>query len=114
MASFQLDLEIAVDRMGSRELFVEVAKSFVDALPGTEQKIAEAIDAGTWREARLLAHSLKSNCAAMGAEKLREKVYVLEKACAGEDETSAAALFPVIREELRILREKLLPLIQNP
>ena len=104
------DMEAALDRMGSWELYVDIARAFADALPDTETAIAAAMAQQAWPEARRLVHSLKSNCAAMGAEELRGRVYILEKACADGDECTATQLFPVLREELRELRAELLAL----
>ena len=104
------DMDAALDRMGSRELYVEIARSFAEVLPDTEAAIAAAMESKAWPESRRLVHSLKSNCAAMGAENLRESVYTLEKACAVGDEKVAVALFAGIRPQLRVLREELLAL----
>lgn len=104
------DKDAAVDRMGSLDLYVEIARAFADALPETETTIAEALDRKAWAETRRLVHSLKSNCAAMGAERLREEVFTLEKACENGDEHVAVPLFASIRGNLRLLREELLTL----
>lgn len=104
------DIETAISRMGSRDLYVEIARSFAETLPATEKAIADALEQGAWPESRRLAHSLKSNCAAMGAEELRERVYSLEKACAEGDVNSAYSLFTPIRSDLRSLRDELLAL----
>ncbi len=104
------DMEAALDRMGSREIYLEIARAFALSLPGTESAIADAMGTDAWPEARRLVHSLKSNCAAMGAEELRQRVYSLEKACAEADAKTAAALFAPLRLDLRALREELLSL----
>ena len=110
MTRLLLDMEAALDRMGGRELYADIAHAFADSLPGTEAAIAEAMGKCAWPEARLLVHSLKSNCAAMGAEALRCRVHLLERACADADGTTAARIFPALREELRALRAELLAL----
>ena len=110
MASMLEDRDAALDRMGSRDLYIEIARVFADSLPETEAAIAAAMDRDAWQEARRLVHSLKSNCAAMGAEGLRCRVYILEKACANADVETAADLFDALRRELRALREELLEL----
>lgn len=104
------DMDAAVDRMGSIDLYVEIARSFAETLPGTEVAIAEAMQKRAWSESRRLVHSLKSNCASMGAERLREDVYTLEKACADADEATAIPLFESLRADLHALREELLAL----
>lgn len=110
MASLLHDMDAALDRMGSKELYTEIARVFADSLPQTETAIAAAMDRQAWPEARRLVQSLKSNCAAMGAEDLRGRVYTLEKACADADAETAVGLFGSLREELRALREELLAL----
>ena len=104
------DMETALDRMGSWDLYVDIGRAFADSLPGTEQAITEAMEKKSWSDARRLVHSLKSNCSAMGAEELRDRVYILEKACAAADEDAATALFSSLREELRELRGDLMAL----
>lgn len=104
------DMEAALDRMGSWELYVDISRIFADSLPDTEAAIADAMEKCAWPEARRLVHSLKGNCAAVGAEELRGRVYLLEKACADADAATAARLFPPLREELRALRAGLLAL----
>lgn len=104
------DMETALDRMGSWDLYIEIGHAFADSLPGTEAAIADAIRRGLWVEARRLAHSLKSNCAAVGAEELRNRAYTLEKACADADGVTAVSLFAVLREDFEELRKDLLAL----
>lgn len=104
------DIEAAIDRMGDRALYVEIARIFADALPETETAIAESIAGSAWEDSRRLVHSLKSNCAAMGAEELRLRICALEKACAEGDKDMAHSLFIALRNELRSLRAELLSL----
>ncbi|MCC8194971.1 MAG: Hpt domain-containing protein [Deltaproteobacteria bacterium] len=104
------DMEAALDRMGSWDLYVDIARAFADSLPETEASIAAALEKAAWSDARRLVHSLKSNCAAMGAEELRGQVYMLERACANADASAANSLFLVLRDELRALRQELLAL----
>ena len=110
MTSLLSDIDTAVDRMGSRSLYVEIARLFAESLPESEAAIADAMARGAWPDSRRLVHSLKSNCAAMGAEALREQAYSLEKACAEGDEALARSLFAPLREGLRSLRAELLNL----
>ena len=104
------DIDTAIDRMGSRDLYVEIARSFADALPETENAIADALKRCAWPESRRLVHSLKSNCAAMGAEELRQRVYTLEMACAEGNKDIAHSLFIPLRGDLHVLRDELLAL----
>lgn len=104
------DMEAALDRMGSWDLYAEIGHAFAESLPATETAIADAVGRGGWAEAHRLVHSLKGNCAAMGAEALRSQAYTLEKACADADGETAARLFTVLREEFEELRKDLLAL----
>lgn len=103
-------MDAAVDRMGSQELYVEIARVFARSLPETEKAIAEAMGKSALAEARRLAHSMKSNCATMGAECLRSRISTFEKACAAGDEAEANKLFPSLCDGLHALREELLAL----
>lgn len=104
------DMETALDRVGDMELYTEIVRVFAQSLPETEKALTEAMEKNAWAEARRLAHSLKNNCAAVGAGELRDRVNSLEKACASADEAEARRLFPPLREDLRALREELLAL----
>lgn len=103
-------MDAAVDRMGSLELYTEIAHVFAQSLPETEKALTEAVEKSAWTEARRLAHSMKSNCATIGAECLRSRISTFEKACAAGDEAEANKLFPSLRDDLRALREELLAL----
>lgn len=104
------DMDVALDRMGSWDLYADIGHAFAEAIPETEAAIADAIKRKMWHEARRMAHSLKSNCSAMGAEELRDRVHILEKACADGNEANAVSLFAGLREDLRQLREELMAL----
>lgn len=105
-----IDLDGAIDRMGSRDLYCVIARSFTASIPETLRGIEAALAAKNWPEAHRLVHSLKSNCAAVGAEELRERAYFLEKACAEGDAPLTAEIYPPLREEVLILGETLLSL----
>lgn len=110
MTNIRLDQEGAVERMGDRELYIAIAHSFAEMMPETLGEIDSMITAKNWPEARRLVHSLKGNCAAMGADETRERVYALEKACAESNEPLVAQLYPTLCEELSELRAALLSL----
>ena len=98
----------AVERLGSVTFYNSIAATFAEALPVTEKAIAEAMNRQEWDEARRLVHSLKSNCATMGADGVREAVYSLEKACASRDLEAVPELFASVCAALSRLREELL------
>lgn len=110
MNSIRIDQDGAVERMGDRELYLAIAHSFAEMMPETLGEIDSVISAKNWPEARRLVHSLKGNCAAMGADETRERVYALEKACAEADEALVGTLYPALCKELQLLREALLAL----
>lgn len=110
MSDLLQNKEAAIERMGDKALYVDIARLFAYALPETETAIAEALEQKAWADARRLVHSLKSNCASVGAEGLREEVYCLEKACLEADEAKAGELFAALRDDLQTLREELFAL----
>lgn len=110
MTTITIDQDGAVERMGDRGLYIAVAHSFAEMMPEIIGEIDSAIAAKNWPEARRLTHSLKGNCAAMGADETCERVYALERACNGAEEALVAELYPAFLEELAALRETLLSL----
>lgn len=110
MSLIELDLSSAIERMGDKKLFLEIAYSFSVLLPEIQDDIAAALAAGSMQEARRLVHSLKSNCASMGAEKLRAEVYTLEQACNAGDKEGATLLFEGLRPKLDIFSRQLVEL----
>lgn len=110
MTTVTIDQDGAIERMGDRDLYITIAHSFAEMMPEIIGEIDSAVAAQNWPEARRFTHSLKGNCAAMGADETRERVYALEKACADADETLVAKLYPELLKELAALRETLLSL----
>lgn len=107
MPDIAIDVEGAVSRMGSRDLYGAIVRTFVALMPETLAELNAAMTARNWPEARRLLHSLKSNCASLGAEETRARAHAAEKACAAADEILAATLYPPLLEELAALREAL-------
>ncbi len=105
-----LHIDEAVDRMGDRELYLEIAHFFAGAIPASKGNLENLLRAANWVEARRLAHSLKSNCAAVGADDLRGIAYKLETACRDGDGAAASAAFKDLCVRLDSLREALLAL----
>ena len=100
--------QAAIERMGSPEMYHEVAASFAATLPGSADAITKAIDLQHWEEARRLIHSLKGNCASLGADGLRQTVSALEKACAAGNAELVEKLITAVCQQLPRLREELL------
>lgn len=107
MPGIVIDVDGAVSRMGSRDLYGAVVRAFLALMPETLAEIDAAMAAANWPEARRLLHSLKSNCASLGAEEARACAHAAEKACAAADEILAATLYPPLLEALAALRETL-------
>ena len=110
MSRLLCNMEAAIDRMGTWDLYVDIARAFAESLPQAEADIVASVEQDSWFEARRFVHSLKSNCAAVGADALRERVYILEKACVDADAQTVARLWPPLQKELRLLREEILAL----
>ncbi len=110
MPGENLRIDEAVERIGDRALYLEIARFFADAIPETRASLGERVQSRDWQEARRLAHSLKSNCAGVGAEETRDVAYKLEIACRDGDGNSAAALFDDLAGRLDGLRKSLLDL----
>lgn len=110
MPDIDLDLETAIDRMGDKELFLEIARSFAATLPKTLTDLDEKLTDGSLADARRLSHSLKSNCAAMGAESVRAMAYEVEKACTDNNGPLAREYFDTLKPYIESLEQRLLSL----
>lgn len=108
-ASF-LDSKAAIDRMGDIDIYLEIAHFFASNLDDALAEIHTALDSGNMPEATRLTHSLKSNCATVGADALRETCATLEALCRKGEERKAGELFAKMRPELMRLQQTLLNL----
>ena len=102
-----LDMDAAVERMGDREISVEVAHCFADNLPNALESLQAALARADMEAATRLSHSLKGNCGTVGAEELRRDCLLLEQTCRAEDAEKALALFGDLSPKLLALREVL-------
>ena len=59
--------------MGDREIFLEISGYFASRLPEALEELGLALETGNMAEATRYAHSMKSNCSAMGADCLHEQ-----------------------------------------
>ena len=107
MAHTTLHLDEAVDRLGDKGLYLEIAQAFVTALPDILHNLESARGRADWPELRRLAHSVKSNCATLGAEEVRQAAYALETACHDGDAKAASERFRTLTARLDDLRETL-------
>ncbi len=106
--SAKMRVDDAVERMGERELYLEISHFFAGHLPELLVELEGAMDKGEWEKATRLAHSLKGNCATVGAEGLRPIVYDLEKFCRAADARNARMYFTALKAPLMDLRAFLL------
>ncbi len=107
MNPIRLDLETAIERMGGKDIFLEIARFFAARLPETLGEMEAALQTGDMPALTRLAHSCKSNCAGVGAEEERGLCLALEQAARAEDKTGATAALDRLRARLPLLKEAL-------
>lgn len=106
-----LQYDEALQRMDNdREVYLEIARYFASALPDSLKELKEALEQGQSDKAQRLAHSLKSNCATVGAEDLRAQCQELERLSRNEEMEKARLFCAVLTPQLLRLRDKLLAL----
>ncbi|MDL2290748.1 Hpt domain-containing protein [Desulfovibrio sp. OttesenSCG-928-F20] len=106
-----LNLAEALERMGNdQEVYCEIAHYFAENLPKSLQCLMEALDRDEAETARRIAHSLKSNCATVGAEYLRSQCYNLEVLCRSGELAKARDCYVQLMPQLMHLRDALLDL----
>lgn len=103
----RLNIDEAIERMGDREIYMEIARFFAGQLPDSIQDLERALVEGRLEDATRLAHSLKSNCAAMGADLLREKCQTMEHKCRDGDNAGAREMFFSLKPSFIELQRKL-------
>lgn len=109
-AAVVLQMAEAIERMGDKDVYLEIAKYFADNLNNSLTSLGKALDNNQAEDATRLAHSLKSNCATVGAESLRADCYSLELLCRNKDLDAARSFFAGLAPRLLALREMLLAL----
>lgn len=100
----------AVDRIGDRSIYLEIAHYFGSNMEQSLANLDEALGRGDMETATRLAHSFKGNCATVGADSMRERCYALERLCREKHLEDARILFAEIAPGLTLLGEKLLQL----
>ncbi|MCX9155977.1 ATP-binding protein [Niveibacterium sp. 24ML] len=107
-ARAHLDLAAALARMdGMRELYDELAAMFPADAEQTLQSLQTALAAGDLASAARAAHTLKGNAASLGAERLLDCAFVLERACRDAAPGQAMAAMPALVEELDAVKASL-------
>ncbi len=103
----RLNVDEAIERMGDREIFMEIARFFAGQLPESIRDLERALVEGKLEDAGRMAHSLKSNCATMGAELLREKCQSMEHKCRDGDNSGAREMFFSLKPSFTELQRRL-------
>lgn len=102
-----LEMDAAVERMGDKGIYVEVAHCFADNLANSLKALEAALTRSDMDAATRLSHSLKGNCGTVGAEELRRDCLLLEQTCRAAEAEKALALFSGLHPKLLALREVL-------
>lgn len=103
----RLDVDEAVERMGDKETYLEISRYFAAHLPNSVLRLREALESEDMAAATRMAHSMKSNCATVGAESLRERCFALEKLCREGEVLMARELFAGLEPHLLAMRDRL-------
>lgn len=103
-AYLALDSEGSIERMGDKEIYIEVAHCFSDNLENALISLADALDSGDMENATRRTHSLKGNCSTVGAEELSQICLLLEQTCRSGSREEALRLFSELRPKLSALR----------
>lgn len=102
-----LDVDGAIERMGDKETYLEISRYFAAHIPNSISGLQAALEKSDLQGAMRMAHSMKSNCATVGAELLRERCGALEKLCREGELVMARELFSSLRPHLMAMRERL-------
>ena len=98
----------AIERMGDQDIYREIAHYFASRLEQSLQDLGLALGRADTEEATRLAHSMKSNCATVGAEAMRVQCFTLEKLCRAGNIEAAREHYALLAPKMLAMREKLL------
>jgi PAS domain S-box-containing protein len=90
---------------GDGELYRQILAGFKGDHGGDSGRIAGALEGGDLTLAHRLAHTLKSTAGLIGALRVREAAFEIERALAEENTADAEKELPVLERELRRLLE---------
>ncbi|WP_459932023.1 ATP-binding protein [Fundidesulfovibrio butyratiphilus] len=76
---------------GNRDFLKKLVQVFVDQQPDKVEEMVRAARAGDMEALAFMAHTFKGGSATMGAERLRERSFRVEKAAKAKDQTLALA-----------------------
>jgi HPt (histidine-containing phosphotransfer) domain-containing protein len=102
--------EEAIQRIGDKILYLEIAHYFASHLAESLKDLGAALGLEDASSAARLAHSLKGNCATVGADILRGHCNTLENLCREGKLDSARSLYAILTPKLLALRDVLISL----
>jgi HPt (histidine-containing phosphotransfer) domain-containing protein len=97
----------AVERIGDEGIYLEIAHYFAGHLTASLAALGQALDKGDIESAARLTHSLKGNCAMVGAEAMREHCFCLEKLCRADDLDAARKQYALMNPKMLALQRVL-------
>ena len=106
----ELNTEAAINRIGDAAIYSEIAQAFACHIPWYIVQITSFLETDAHEDASRIIHSVKSNCATVGAEGLRARLAAVEKiATQGKKEESLNSIENLRPEllELKALLEKM-------
>ncbi|MRI34886.1 hypothetical protein EOPP23_18060 [Endozoicomonas sp. OPT23] len=92
------------------ELYLSLLKSFYQSQRDDLDKLATALDASDWQEARFLVHGIKGAGGNLGAESLQQAATQLETALRGENGRPGDELLSAFNLEFQRIMNALAPL----
>jgi CheY-like chemotaxis protein/HPt (histidine-containing phosphotransfer) domain-containing protein len=108
------DASLALSRLGGdRALLAEIARLFLDGLPGRMRDIKEAVAAGDCQAIERASHSLKGALGNLGAAAALEAAHRLEALGQGRRAARARASCAELERELKRLRKALTPIARE-
>lgn len=107
MKKIIIDKASAVKRVGDIEIYNEIALSFASHMPDYIQKLQNNLNEKNLIDLSRIIHSIKSNCATVGAEDIREMCYELEKVSRNEKFTESKELLEKLKPILESLATEL-------
>ena len=97
----------AIDRIGDEDIYYEIAQAFASHIPGYLMQIVNLLQADDMAAASRIIHSVKSNCATVGADALRERFAALEKITMQGRKREAIEFIEALRPDLLELKATL-------
>lgn len=95
------DMDKALNRVhGKQELLARVISIFKKNLQEKKQSIASELTAENWDNLKMISHSLKGSAWTIGAQRLGEIAYAMEKASAIEDISSFKHLLTILEASI--------------